>query len=119
MDSAPESSRGKGFNRSLMNWRDSMSRGYVPDDTPLQDAVALVLDTNYLGLAVTVEPGDIVVIVIGSRLPLVLRLKGEHYELVSAAYIAGVMDGEAWAYGEDQFASEPNADEGNKRDSFE
>ncbi|KAK3385530.1 hypothetical protein B0H63DRAFT_473086 [Podospora didyma] len=40
------------------------------------------------------RPGDEVVILLGGSFPFVLRLKGQHYELIGDAYVQGVMRGE-------------------------
>lgn len=49
------------------------------------------------------EPGDIIVVLFGSRVPFVLRKCGSAYRLVSDCYVQGLMDGEAidmWNNGE-------------------
>ncbi|KAF1981417.1 hypothetical protein K402DRAFT_235334 [Aulographum hederae CBS 113979] len=52
---------------------------------------------GYLGLAPEgSQTGDKVALVKGSRIPLILRPKGEYWELVGAAYVHGVMHGEAF-----------------------
>jgi hypothetical protein len=88
-----------------------LTKGEISDTSPLENAVALLLDTPYLGLAVRAEVGDKVVIAEGSSYPLVLRPKGGFYELISVAYIPGVMEGEAWPYSEDQPGFRINKDE--------
>lgn len=42
-----------------------------------------------------IEPGDIVVVLFGSRVPIILRKINGCYRLVSDCYIHGLMDGEA------------------------
>jgi hypothetical protein len=42
-----------------------------------------------------VLPGDLVVIVFGSRVPFVLRQYGQGYRLISDCYIDGMMHGKA------------------------
>ena len=44
--------------------------------------------------------GDLICIVLGSEVPLVLRPSAEEYLLVGAAYVHGIMDGEAMAEAE-------------------
>ena len=54
-------------------------------------------------VSLTMEPGDIIVVLFGSRVPFVLRKHGSAYRLVSDCYIQGAMDGEAidmWKNGE-------------------
>ena len=58
----------------------------------------VVTEKGYLGLAPEhVHTGDLVIIMMGSQVPLVLREVQQHYVFVGDAFIDGVMDGEAWA----------------------
>ena len=43
------------------------------------------------------EPGDVVAILFGSRVPFILRKHNSGYRLVSNCYVQGLMDGEAMA----------------------
>ncbi|KAF7514131.1 hypothetical protein GJ744_004456 [Endocarpon pusillum] len=52
-----------------------------------------------LGMApYTTQPGDEIAIFSGGRLPMVVRREGEgnHFRLITPAYVHGIMDGEAW-----------------------
>lgn len=42
-----------------------------------------------------VEVGDVVVVLLGSRVPMILRQSGSAYRLISDAYVEGFMDGKA------------------------
>jgi hypothetical protein len=49
-----------------------------------------------LGRAVAkVEPGDVIAIVLGLRVPLILRKYEEHYVIIGECFVLGLMDGEA------------------------
>jgi hypothetical protein len=51
----------------------------------------------------TIEPGDTLVVLFGSRVPFILRKHGSFYRLIGDCYIDGLMDGEAiqmWESGE-------------------
>jgi hypothetical protein len=53
--------------------------------------------------SVFMEPGDIIVVLFGSRVPFILRKLGATYRLISDCYVLGLMDGEAidmWKNGE-------------------
>jgi len=50
---------------------------------------------GYFGLvAEVVRPEDIVCILLGGRMPVVLRLEGDHFLFVGECFIHGVMLGE-------------------------
>ncbi|KAL8978794.1 MAG: hypothetical protein Q9205_005715 [Flavoplaca limonia] len=72
----------------------SMSTRYN-DNLSMKHHVAFVTATGYIGLGgwETVE-GDEVHLVQGSDLPFLLRKTYGHYQLVSQAYVHGIMDGE-------------------------
>ena len=56
----------------------------------------IVTGKKYLGLAPAhVQPGDVVVILVGALVPIVLRRVDNHHILVGEAYVHGIMDGEA------------------------
>lgn len=42
------------------------------------------------------EVGDRIILAKGGKLPLVLRPKGKHWELIGDCYIHGYMDGSRW-----------------------
>ncbi|KAF2429311.1 HET-domain-containing protein [Tothia fuscella] len=42
-----------------------------------------------------IEPGDVLTVLFGSRVPVILREHGSGYRLVSIGYVQGLMDGEA------------------------
>ena len=44
-----------------------------------------------------IEPGDVVAILFGSRVPFILRKHNSGYRLVGDCYVQGLMDGEAMA----------------------
>lgn len=44
----------------------------------------------------TVAVGDVIMLIKGFRVPLVLRGKGTKWELISYAYVPGLMKGEQW-----------------------
>lgn len=51
---------------------------------------------GYIGIGPhSLEHGDVVVVVRGSRMPLVLRQEAVHFRLVGPAYVSGIMQGEA------------------------
>ncbi len=51
---------------------------------------------GYFGLGPpALQADDLVCIFPGIRLPLILRLRGSHYQLVGTCFIYGLMDGEA------------------------
>lgn len=63
--------------------------------------VPLITKKGRLGIsAMTVEEGDIVVLVSGVQMPFILRPTGTRYLVVGEAYIDGIMDGEAAEDGE-------------------
>lgn len=41
------------------------------------------------------EPGDVVVVILGSKMPFIVRQLGEIYRLISSCYVPGFMNGEA------------------------
>lgn len=50
-----------------------------------------------------IQPGDIVAVLFGSRVPFILRKHGSAYRLVSSCYLEGFMHGKAidmWKKGE-------------------
>jgi hypothetical protein len=50
---------------------------------------------SYIGTAFyDVQVDDLVVL--GSKLPVILRSSDEHYRFVSGAYVHGIMQGQAW-----------------------
>jgi len=51
---------------------------------------------NHMGFAFNPEPGDVIVLFAGAKLPMLLRTFGDCYHLVAPAYISGIMEGEAW-----------------------
>lgn len=56
----------------------------------------LSTDRGYLGRThPQTQKGDEIVIVQGCTVPMVLRPCGEHYNVVCAAYVQGIMNGEA------------------------
>ena len=51
---------------------------------------------GYIGLAPEIaEEGDIVCVIFGCKFPIVLRPQGDHYLLLGACYVLGIMQGEA------------------------
>lgn len=60
--------------------------------------VLIVSATGYIGLAPHgTQEGDVIFVVQGFDVPLVLRQKGEAFELIGEAYVQGIMHGEALA----------------------
>jgi hypothetical protein len=54
-------------------------------------------EKGYLGMGPAIaEEGDYIALAQGARIPLVVRDKGDLWELVGDAYVHGVMDGELW-----------------------
>jgi len=51
--------------------------------------------TGFLGIGLPgIEIGDIVTILLGARLPFMLRRKGEDFQMMGACYVSGIMNGE-------------------------
>jgi hypothetical protein len=48
------------------------------------------------------EPGDVVCILHGSKLPIVLRCQGDKWRFIGQCYVDGIMFGEAVAWAEDE-----------------
>jgi len=66
------------------------------------DRVFFTTEKGYFGtapdrLSTTVEPGDVIAIVAGLRVPLILRRFGLWYSVIGQGYLHGVMHGEAVA----------------------
>lgn len=52
---------------------------------------------NYIGLGPrALREGDQIWILFGSKVPYVLRVKGQQYQVVGECYVHGLMNGEAW-----------------------
>jgi hypothetical protein len=52
---------------------------------------------GYMGVApVGVQSGDLIYILQISSSPVVLRKSGDQFEMISNAFVLGVMDGEVW-----------------------
>ncbi|ENI07891.1 hypothetical protein COCC4DRAFT_37671 [Bipolaris maydis ATCC 48331] len=63
--------------------------------------VPLITKKGHLGIScMTVEKGDLVVLVSGAQTPFIIRRTGTRYMVVGEAYIDGMMDGEAAEGGE-------------------
>jgi hypothetical protein len=55
-------------------------------------------EKGYFGMAPEqTRRGDVVCILLGGRLPVILRPVGQHWEFIGECYIHGVMQGEAMA----------------------
>jgi hypothetical protein len=81
----------------LARTRFSELRVSVPQLTAPRDVRLFVMLSGHLGVSNTeVEEGDKIVIVAGSKTPLVIRPRGDSYTFISSCYVAGVMKGEAW-----------------------
>lgn len=57
----------------------------------------LITKKGHLGLSsVQIVSSDVVAVILGSQVPFVLRSHDEgHYQIISEAYVDGIMDGEA------------------------
>ncbi|KAL2075087.1 hypothetical protein VTL71DRAFT_29 [Oculimacula yallundae] len=55
-------------------------------------------DNMYGGPTQQIQPGDKIVILFGCSTPIVIRPKGECYQVLGEAYIHGLMDGEGLAF---------------------
>ena len=56
----------------------------------------LVTETGYIGMApFEARKGDMVCLLLGCRVPVVLRKFGEGYQLIGDVYVHGIMNGEA------------------------
>lgn len=65
--------------------------------THTASAVFFIMNTGFMGLSHhTIVEDDVVAILAGSDCPMVLRLKGEHFQVISPAYVQGFMEGEQW-----------------------
>ncbi|KAJ9656036.1 hypothetical protein H2201_008662 [Coniosporium apollinis] len=54
-------------------------------------------DEGLIGLAPSLtQPGDVVALCQGGKLPLILRRKGKDWELIGDCYVHGLMDGKLW-----------------------
>jgi len=52
-------------------------------------------ENRYMGIGSNaIQNGDVVCVLLGGRVPYILRPQDKHYRLVGAAYVHGVMDGE-------------------------
>lgn len=77
---------------------------YNSADRMVQERRLMLTENGYLGWAPdnaydeadenNVRVGDLVAIIFGCSTPLVVRAKGEFYEIVGEAYVEGFMDGE-------------------------
>ena len=73
--------------------------------TNLADKTLILAHLNFDGKKLTslgtcfhsVEAGDSIVLLEGAAWPVVLRRKGEKWNLISPAFVTGIMDGEAWS----------------------
>jgi hypothetical protein len=63
--------------------------------------LALEAHTMALGPPNT-EPGDVVCILHGSKLPIILRRQGERWRFIGQCYVDGIMFGEAVTWAEDE-----------------
>jgi hypothetical protein len=62
----------------------------------------LALEEHTLGLGPpNTEPGDVICILHGSKLPIVLRRQGDRWRLIGQCYVDGIMFGEAVTWAED------------------
>jgi hypothetical protein len=56
-----------------------------------------ITTTGHMGTTShTVQADDMAVLFAGCNLPMIIRPDGNHYRLISPAYIHGIMQGEAW-----------------------
>lgn len=63
----------------------------------LGKSVLMRTDHGYIGVGRPgIQSGDTICVLAGASVPVVLRPAGGHYELVSYAFIVGLMHGEAW-----------------------
>ncbi|PSN61994.1 hypothetical protein BS50DRAFT_134816 [Corynespora cassiicola Philippines] len=61
------------------------------------DSKLFATDQMHLGRAFgAAQEGDKLVLIAGSDLPLVFRRDGENWRYIFSAYVAGIMEGEAW-----------------------
>ncbi|PVH73536.1 HET-domain-containing protein [Cadophora sp. DSE1049] len=99
------------FILSVLLWPfERLSRFIVESFTPDADGLAFLNGTmlavgrrmvrteeGYLALVPAgTETGDRVFLLRGGRVPVVLRRRGERWEVVGEAYVHGIMRGEAW-----------------------
>jgi hypothetical protein len=63
----------------------------------LGKSVLMRTDHGYIGVGRTgIQSGDVICVLAGANVPVVLRAVDGHYELISYAFIVGLMHGEAW-----------------------
>jgi hypothetical protein len=77
---------------------ESESTSQTPNAYHLQGTQLFITSSGYVGIAVagSIEEHDQLAIVAGSAFPLIIRPKGERFELESPCLVAGIMNGEAW-----------------------
>ncbi|KAH8598609.1 heterokaryon incompatibility protein-domain-containing protein [Bisporella sp. PMI_857] len=76
---------------------ESRSALYAPQMASRLNGKRIFVTSNgYLGLGSEyVEPGDVVVIILGAKMPFVLRkAEGQTFMLIGESYVHGIMDGE-------------------------
>jgi hypothetical protein len=54
-----------------------------------------VTNNGYLGTVTSAQVGDLAVVLVGCKAPVLLRRKGRHYEHVGPCFVVGLMVGEA------------------------
>jgi hypothetical protein len=65
--------------------------------TSAAGSAMLRTSTGHLGRTYgCLEPGDTIALLAGSDVPVILRPEGENWHFIAPAYVAGIMNGEAW-----------------------
>ena len=82
--------------RNLGTLQKDIVTSRIPIEPALYRRIART-SKGYLALApAATEPGDRIALLAGGRAPLVVRSKGDDWQLVGSVYVHGIMNGEAW-----------------------
>ncbi|KAH7232092.1 heterokaryon incompatibility protein-domain-containing protein [Fusarium solani] len=61
----------------------------------LGPSLKFVTNNGYLGISTAAQVGDMVVVLVGCKAPVLLRRRGSHYKHVGPCLVMGLMEGEA------------------------
>jgi hypothetical protein len=66
-------------------------------DVDMADWILFSTSSGYLGKTTGYpEQDDTIALLAGSEWPVILRQEGENWRYIGAAYVQGIMNGEAW-----------------------
>ena len=106
---------GAGFPTNVADSPLSSASSTSSTDTELcEDGIALMLHSivgrkllithsGFFGIGVSdIRAGDLVVVLFGFDIPMVLRDQGDHFSMIGAARVGGIMEGELMEFADDE-----------------